>query len=86
MLAARLVKTLAKTDPEKRRLYASRILIASIAGWIITHIMFLMMGITGVFEHVLNLISWWAITLTAWDILATTDVKVDTDQSSSQFD
>ena len=83
MLAARLVKTLAQTKPEKRRIYASRILLASLAGWIVTHILFLIMGITGAFEHVLNLISWWAITLTAWDILATSDVKVDTDQNSS---
>lgn len=45
--------------------------------------MFLFMGITGAFEHVLNLIPWWAITLTAWDILATSDVKVDTDEAAA---
>ncbi|HEX5721529.1 MAG TPA: hypothetical protein VFZ06_02150 [Acidimicrobiia bacterium] len=83
MWAAKLVKKLAETDPEKRRLYAARILIGSIVGWIATHLMFLLMGITGAFEHVLNLISWWAITLTAWDILATSDVKVDTDEAAA---
>lgn len=82
MWAAELVKRLAATDPEKRRLFASRILLFSLVAWIATHILFLIMGITGVFEHVLNLVSWWAITLTAWDILATSDVKVDTDEAS----
>lgn len=53
-------------------------LIGSLVGWIVTHLGFLLLGITGIFEHVLNLISWWAITLTAWDIPAATDVKVDT--------
>lgn len=32
MWAAKLVKKLAETDPEKRRLYAARILIGSIVG------------------------------------------------------
>ena len=83
MMAALLVRKLSKTDPEKRRLYAARILLGSLVGWIATHLVFFLLGVSGVFEHVLNLISWWAITLTAWDILATTDVKVDTDQVMS---
>jgi hypothetical protein len=78
MFAARLVKALSKTKPEQRRIYAARILIASIVGWLLSHALFLFMGITGAFEHILNFISWWAITLTAWDVLATSDVKVDT--------
>lgn len=86
MIAHSLVKALAKTDPERRRLLAARILIGSLVGWIATHVMFLFMGITGAFEHVLNFISWWAITLTAWDILATSDVKVDTSESESALD
>ncbi|MCA1735709.1 MAG: hypothetical protein LC739_06255 [Actinobacteria bacterium] len=83
MFAALLVKKLADTAPEKRRLYAARILIWSIVGWIATHVLFFVLGISGAFEHVLNLVSWWAITLTAWDILATTDVKVDTDEAAA---
>jgi hypothetical protein len=78
MMSRWLVKRLSNTAPESRRVYAARILIGSLVGWIVTHLGFLLLGITGIFEHVLNLISWWAITLTAWDILATTDVKVDT--------
>jgi len=76
-MAAWLVKTLANTNPERRRLYAARILVGSLVGWIASHVLFFVLGITGAFEHVINLISWWAITLTAWDILATSDVKVD---------
>jgi hypothetical protein len=76
-MAAWLVRALSKTNPERRRLYAARILVASLVGWIASHVLFLLLSITGAFEHVINLISWWAITLTAWDILATSDVKVD---------
>ena len=78
MVSRWLVNRLSNTDPEKRRVYAARVLIGSLVGWIATHILFFYWNITGPFEHVLNFISWWAITLTAWDILATTDVKVDT--------
>lgn len=83
MWAAFLIRKLSATDPEKRRLFAARILLFSIVGWLGTHVLFFFMGITGAFEHVLNLVSWWAITLTAWDILATSDVKVDTDEASN---
>ena len=76
-MAAWLVKAMARTNPERRRLYAARILVGSLVGWIASHFLFFSLGITGAFEHVINLISWWAITLTAWDILATSDVKVD---------
>lgn len=64
--------------PEQRRLHAARVLVGSLLGWVVSHVLFLVLGITGIFEHTLNLISWWAITLTAWDVLATTDVKMDT--------
>lgn len=47
MFAARLVKKLADTAPEKRRLYAARILIWSIVGWIATHVLFFVLGISG---------------------------------------
>jgi hypothetical protein len=79
MFAAWIVDRLAGTKPETRRLYAARVLLISMLGWLSSHVLFLVMGIFGLFEHVINLISWWAITLTAWDILATSDVKVDTD-------
>ena len=84
MLSRLLVATLSKTHPQRRRLYAARILMGSLFGWLASHGVFLLVGITGLFEHVLNLISWWAITLTAWDILATTDVKVDTAENHSE--
>lgn len=79
MVARKLVDVLSRTDPSKRRLYAARILIGSLIGWLASHVTFLLFGIDGVFEHTVNMISWLAITLTAWDVLATSDVKVDTD-------
>jgi hypothetical protein len=78
MISRWVVKRLHVIEPERRRLHAARVLVVSILGWVVSHILFLVLGITGLFEHTLNLISWWAITLTAWDVLATTDVKVDT--------
>jgi hypothetical protein len=76
-------------DPHLRHILAWILLIGSLVGWPATHIL---MVVTSPPEsswvfHVLLAISWLAITMTALDLLATTDVRKqhedddDTDQS-----
>jgi hypothetical protein len=73
-----LVNRFSAMDPEKRRVWAARLLIFTLVGWPATHVALQLLGQGSLFNHILNAISWWAVSLTAIDIIQTTDVKVDT--------
>ena len=75
MLACALVRALDNVSPERRRLWAARILIWTIVGWIGSSIVLVVLGQSTFFTQLLNAISWLAITISAVDVLATSDVR-----------
>jgi hypothetical protein len=78
MLSRAVVRALDNVEPEKRRRWAARIFTGSLAGWAASHIGLLLLP-PWFFEHVLLGISWAAISLTAVDVLSTTDVRANED-------
>lgn len=76
MLSRALVRALDHVPPEKRRTWASRVLLLSLAGWALSHVGLLFLP-PWFFEHMVMAISWVAITLTAVDVLSTTDVRAN---------
>jgi len=77
VISRRIVKALDHVDPETRRLYAARILVGTIVGWLISAAILVALGQSTFFTQLLNAISWLAITLTAADVLCTTDVRAE---------
>lgn len=73
-----LISHLCRLTPEQRRLWAARILVASIIGWLVSHALLVELDQSDFFSHCLMFISWWAIIVTCIDVIATSDVKVDT--------
>lgn len=72
-------------NPHRRMHFAWALLIGSLLGWPATHVLILVTqpaGATSWVFHVLLAISWWSITLTALDILSTTDVRREQDDQS----
>jgi uncharacterized membrane protein len=66
------------SDPRLRRALALVLLVGSLIGWPATHVLIVVTHppeASWVF-HLLLALSWLALTLTALDILATTDVRV----------
>jgi hypothetical protein len=75
-------------SPQRRHQLAWVLLVISLVGWPGTHIL---MVVTQPPEnswvfHVLLAISWLAITMTALDLLATTDVRKQHDDSDNDGD
>jgi hypothetical protein len=77
-MAAVLIRWLGRLSPERRRLWAARLFIASLAGWAMSAVLLVELGQSAFFQQVLLAISWLAITITAADVICTTDVKTDT--------
>jgi len=77
VVARHIVRALDHVDPEDRRLWAARILVATIVGWIISAVILVALGQSTFFTQLLNAISWLAITISAVDVLATTDVRAE---------
>jgi hypothetical protein len=73
-----LVRALDHVPPNRRRTWASRLFVGSLIGWALCHIGLLLLP-PWFFEHVLLAISWAAISLTAIDVLSTTDVRASED-------
>lgn len=77
MISRQLAAAFSRVDPERRRAWAARILVGSLGGWVASHVVLQVLDQGSFFNHVLNAISWWAVSLTCADILSTADVKVD---------
>lgn len=73
-----LIAIILEIPPEKRRLYAARLLICSFVGWIISHCLLVILKESTFFNHTLNAISWIAIQITCVDVILTTDVRAET--------
>lgn len=78
MVSQLLVRHLCRLSPEQRRLWAARILVFSVVGWLASHVLLVVCHQGGFFNHTLMFISWWAIIVSCIDVIATSDVKVDT--------
>lgn len=76
MISRTIVRMLDHIEPEQRRVWASRILILSLIGWWGSHLGLVFLP-HWFFEHVLLGISWLAISITAVDVLSTTDVRAN---------
>lgn len=76
MISAAIVRRLEGVDPEKRRVWASRVLVLSLIGWWGSHLGLILLP-SWFFAHVLLAISWLAISITAVDVLSTTDVRAN---------
>jgi hypothetical protein len=74
LIARRILGLLDQVDTEQRRIWAARILLWSLAGWIVSHILLLILPLW-FFQHVLLAISWLAISITAVDVIVTSDVR-----------
>lgn len=83
MLSRWVIARLSAVQPEQRRLWAARVLLVSVAGWVASHVALQILGQGTFFTHMLNAISWWAVGLTAADIVSTNDVKVDTAEDNA---
>lgn len=75
--AESLISALQRTSPERRRVWAAWVLIASFFGWIGSHVVLVALGESSFFNHVLMGISWWAIVTTAADLIFTSDVRAE---------
>jgi hypothetical protein len=73
-----IIRHLCGLTPEHRRLWAARILLFSVIGWLVSHVLLVALDQSDFFTHTLMFISWWAIIVTCIDVIATSDVKVDT--------
>lgn len=78
MISRLIVRALDDVDPERRRLWASRVLILSLVGWWGSHLGLVLLP-PWFFQHVLLGISWLAISITALDVLSTVDVRANED-------
>lgn len=81
MLARLLIRWLTKIHPEKRRMAAALLLEFTLYAWPVCHLILELVNEGGFFNHVVMAISWWAVSVTACDVVQTTDVKVDTADS-----
>jgi hypothetical protein len=79
----RLIAAICRIDPDNRRLYAARLLIGSIVGWLASHVLLVLLGESSFFNHTVMLISWWAITLTCVDVIVTSDVRAEQDEQGT---
>jgi hypothetical protein len=79
VIAAKLIALLDRVDTEQRRIWAARILIVSVVGWAVSHILLVATGRTSFFEHCLMAISWAAISVSAIDVVITSDVREQQD-------
>lgn len=73
-------------NPQNRIRVAWALLIATLIGWPTTHALMLITkpeGATSWVFHLLLALSWLAITFTALDILATTDVRREQDDDEN---
>lgn len=75
----RLIDYLSDVDPERRRLWAARLLIFSVVGWVASHVVLEVVDEGGFFNHVLMAISWWAVGATCADVVQTADVRAEVD-------
>lgn len=75
MLAGALVKALDHVAPERRRTWAARLFVATIVGWWASAVLLVVLGQSTFFNQMLMAISWLAISITAIDVLSTTDVR-----------
>ncbi len=69
-----LLRWLDQVDTQQRRKWAARLLLWSLAGWAISHLLLILLPIW-FFQHVLLAISWLAISITAIDVIVTSDVR-----------
>ena len=76
-MARWIIKLVCSVDPEIQRLWAARLLLLSIFGWFLSHVLLILLKQGGFFEHVVMAISWLAITFTCWDIIKTSDVRAE---------
>lgn len=79
MIAGLVIGVLCKVSPERRRLAAARVLVASVVGWLASHVLLVVLGESSFFNHTVMAISWLAITATAADLILTSDVRAATD-------
>lgn len=72
-------------SPERRRRFALILLVLTLIGWPSTHVALLITHPAGSSDwvfHLLLALSWLALTITALDLLATTDVRAEQDDES----
>lgn len=73
MLARATVRVLRRVPPERRVMWAARLLWVSVAGAVVSTVFFAHSG----FERVVMAISWLAITVTMVDVVLTADVRAN---------
>jgi hypothetical protein len=77
MVTRFIIRHLCDLSPEIRRIWAARILLFSIAGWLTSHVLLVAFDQSDFFTHTLMFISWWAIIVTCIDVIATSDVRAE---------
>lgn len=79
-MTAWLLRRFDGIDPAKRRLWAARLLVASLVLWVANRVLWLMGIVTDrVLDSITNDLSWLALTLTAVDVVFTSDVRTEQD-------
>jgi hypothetical protein len=64
-------------SPRDRLRISWIVVVLTILGWLTTSALFIADHGFVLFEQVINAISWWALTYTALDLLATSDVRAE---------
>lgn len=81
-----LIEALERTDPAERKLWAARCLIASVVAAVANVVLYLVGVIDSKALILVTLVlSWLALTITAADLLMTTDVRGEQDSDTSEI-
>lgn len=68
-------------SPRSRLRISWIVVVLTLIGWATTAALFILDHGFVLFEQVINAISWWALTYTALDLLATSDVRAEQESS-----